>query len=153
MLIGHFFLLGIIDTFRIACFFIGALLFKTLLGFFATTGYFTIGFDQRIVVVFGRTFAVVCDTFIVDPFKNLAGVHGAGKRNKFAIGAAITNIGSKITYTQDTVRDFLPANLAVGVAYTFQLDEYNELTITAETNKLLVPTFTIPATARESPNK
>jgi hypothetical protein len=65
---------------------------------------------------------------------------GGGKRNKFAIGAAVTNIGAKITYTQDTVRDFLPANLAVGAAYTFQLDEYNELTITAETNKLLVPT-------------
>lgn len=58
----------------------------------------------------------------------------------FAIGAAITNIGSKITYTQDTVRDFLPANLAIGAAYTFRFDEYNELTLTAETNKLLVPT-------------
>jgi len=63
-----------------------------------------------------------------------------GKRNKFAVGAAITNIGSKITYTKDTVRDFLPANLAVGTAYTFQLDDYNELTITGEFNKLLVPT-------------
>jgi len=60
--------------------------------------------------------------------------------NAFAIGAAISNIGSKITYTQDTVRDFLPANLAIGAAYTFRFDEYNELTITAETNKLLVPT-------------
>ena len=57
-----------------------------------------------------------------------------------AFGAAITNIGSKITYTQDTVRDFLPANLAVGAAYTFRFDDYNELTLTAETNKLLVPT-------------
>jgi hypothetical protein len=58
----------------------------------------------------------------------------------FAIGAAITNIGSKITYTQDTIRDFIPANLAIGTAYTFRFDEYNELTITAEVNKLLVPT-------------
>ena len=62
-----------------------------------------------------------------------------GRRNKFAIGAAISNIGSKITYTQDTIRDFLPANLAIGAAYTFQFDEYNELTLTLETNKLLVP--------------
>jgi len=60
--------------------------------------------------------------------------------NAFAIGAAISNIGSKITYTQDTVRDFLPANLALGSAYTFRFDEYNELTLTAEVNKLLVPT-------------
>lgn len=63
-----------------------------------------------------------------------------GKRNKFAIGAAISNVGAKISYTQDTVRDFLPANLAIGAAYTFQFDEYNELTLTVETNKLLVPT-------------
>ncbi|MBC6995282.1 type IX secretion system outer membrane channel protein PorV [Neolewinella lacunae] len=60
--------------------------------------------------------------------------------NAFAIGAAITNIGSKITYTQDTVRDFLPANLAIGTAYTFRFDEYNELTLTFDANKLLVPT-------------
>ena len=63
-----------------------------------------------------------------------------GLRNKFAVGLAITNVGSKITYTRDTIRDFLPANLALGAAYTFQLDQYNEITITAETNKLLVPT-------------
>ena len=60
--------------------------------------------------------------------------------NAFAIGAAVTNIGSKITYSRDTIRDFIPANLAVGGAYTFRLDQYNEITVTAETNKLLVPT-------------
>lgn len=60
--------------------------------------------------------------------------------NVLAIGGAITNIGNKITYTQDTIRDFLPANLAIGAAYTFNLDDYNQLTLTAETNKLLVPT-------------
>ena len=60
--------------------------------------------------------------------------------NILSVGAAITNIGNKITYTQDTIRDFLPANLGVGAAYTFNLDQYNQITITAETNKLLVPT-------------
>ena len=58
----------------------------------------------------------------------------------FAIGAAVTNIGSKITYSRDTIRDFIPANLALGAAYTFRLDQYNEITVTAETNKLLTPT-------------
>ncbi|MEM9259100.1 MAG: type IX secretion system outer membrane channel protein PorV [Bacteroidota bacterium] len=57
----------------------------------------------------------------------------------FAVGFAISNVGSKITYTQDTIRDFLPANLALGTAYTFRFDEYNELTLTGEVNKLLVP--------------
>ena len=60
--------------------------------------------------------------------------------NAFAVGAAISNIGSKITYTRDTIRDFLPANLAIGAAYTWRLDNYNEITLTGETNKLLVPT-------------
>ncbi|MBB4079305.1 hypothetical protein GGR28_001925 [Lewinella aquimaris] len=60
--------------------------------------------------------------------------------NILSVGAAITNIGNKITYTQDTIRDFLPANLGIGAAYTFNLDQYNQITITAETNKLLVPT-------------
>jgi len=60
--------------------------------------------------------------------------------NAFAIGAAIQNIGSKVTYTKDTIRDFLPANLSLGTAYTFRFDEYNEFTITGEVNKFLVPT-------------
>ena len=60
--------------------------------------------------------------------------------NILTIGGAITNIGSKISYTLDTIRDFLPANLGIGAAYTFNLDQYNQITLTAETNKLLVPT-------------
>ena len=60
--------------------------------------------------------------------------------NLLTIGGAITNIGSKISYTLDTIRDFLPANLGIGAAYTFNLDQYNQITVTAETNKLLVPT-------------
>ena len=60
--------------------------------------------------------------------------------NILAIGGAITNIGNKITYTQDTIRDFLPANLAIGAAYTFNLDQYNQITLTGDVNKLLVPT-------------
>lgn len=63
-----------------------------------------------------------------------------GRTNSFAMGMAITNIGAKITYTQDTIRDFLPANFAIGAAYTFELDEYNKITLTTDINKLLVPT-------------
>ncbi|MEL6143175.1 MAG: type IX secretion system outer membrane channel protein PorV [Bacteroidota bacterium] len=64
----------------------------------------------------------------------------SGRNNKFAIGMAISNIGAKITYTQDTIRDFLPANFAIGAAYTFELDQYNTITLTGDINKLLVPT-------------
>ncbi len=60
--------------------------------------------------------------------------------NAFAVGAAITNVGNKISYSNDTIRDFLPANLGIGAAYTFRIDNYNEITITTDINKLLVPT-------------
>lgn len=55
------------------------------------------------------------------------------------IGLAISNIGSKITYTKSLDRDFLPANLGLGAAWTLHLDEYNTLTFATDINKLLVP--------------
>ncbi|MCB0661691.1 MAG: type IX secretion system outer membrane channel protein PorV [Saprospiraceae bacterium] len=55
-------------------------------------------------------------------------------------GLAITNIGSKITYTNSTERDFLPGNLGLGAAWDFELDNYNTLTLIADFNKLLAPT-------------
>jgi hypothetical protein len=56
------------------------------------------------------------------------------------LGMAITNIGTKITYTESINRDFIPANLGIGGAYTFLFDDYNKLTIAGDVNKLLVPT-------------
>lgn len=55
------------------------------------------------------------------------------------IGLAISNIGSKITYTKSLDRDFLPANLGLGAAWTLHLDDYNTLTFATDINKLLVP--------------
>ena len=59
-----------------------------------------------------------------------------------AVGLAISNIGSKITYTNagNDERDFIPTNLGLGVAWTLNIDEYNAITITSDINKLLVPT-------------
>lgn len=56
------------------------------------------------------------------------------------LGFAISNLGSKITYTRDQLRDFLPANLGIGAAWKIDFDEYNSFTIAADINKLLVPT-------------
>lgn len=55
------------------------------------------------------------------------------------IGVAVSNIGSKITYTKSLDRDFLPANLGLGAAWTLHLDDYNTLTFATDINKLLVP--------------
>lgn len=62
------------------------------------------------------------------------------KESDFVLGVAITNLGSKITYTNSINRDYIPTNLGVGMGWTFKLDDYNSITVTADFNKLLVPT-------------
>ncbi|MBR9861141.1 type IX secretion system outer membrane channel protein PorV [bacterium] len=59
---------------------------------------------------------------------------------EYGIGATISNIGNKITYTNDAERDFIPINLRVGTFWKTQLDEYNEIGFGVDFNKLLVPT-------------
>ncbi|MBL7719510.1 MAG: type IX secretion system outer membrane channel protein PorV [Flavipsychrobacter sp.] len=61
-----------------------------------------------------------------------------GRANTLAIGAILTNVGSKISYSAN-VRDFIPMNLGLGAAYTYQADEYNKVTFALDLNKLLVP--------------
>jgi len=58
----------------------------------------------------------------------------------FAFGTNISNIGSKISYSSDGPKYFLPANLKLGFANTINLDDYNQVTLTVDFNKLLVPT-------------
>lgn len=64
----------------------------------------------------------------------------ANASSDLRIGLALTNIGSKITYTRSTVRDFLPANIGLGAAWDIDLNDFNRLTIAADINKLMVPT-------------
>ncbi|MFM8450221.1 MAG: type IX secretion system outer membrane channel protein PorV [Haliscomenobacter sp.] len=60
--------------------------------------------------------------------------------SELTIGMAMTNVGSKITYTNNRFRDFLPANFGLGAAWSLNLDDYNKITFTSDINKLLVPT-------------
>lgn len=62
------------------------------------------------------------------------------KDGELAFGMVISNIGNKISYTNTSQRDFLPANLRLGTALTIELDQYNSLTFVYDANKLLVPT-------------
>lgn len=60
----------------------------------------------------------------------------------FSAGLAFSNIGSKIGYSDDpNSKNFLPANLGLGGAYTTNLDEDNQLTFALDMNHLLVPSF------------
>lgn len=56
-------------------------------------------------------------------------------------GVVLSNLGSKISYTNDaSERDFIPANLGLGIAYVKAFDESNKVTFGLDVNKLLVPT-------------
>lgn len=63
-----------------------------------------------------------------------------GLPGKLAFGVTLNNIGNKISYTADNQRDFLPTNLKLGTALTFDFDKYNSLTWALDVSKLLVPT-------------
>jgi hypothetical protein len=63
-----------------------------------------------------------------------------GRPGNFSWGVNVSNIGAKISYSNDTQTDFLPTNLRVGTAFTSELDPYNKLTLLFDVNKLLVPT-------------
>jgi Type IX secretion system protein PorV len=59
----------------------------------------------------------------------------------FNWGVTLSNLGGKISYTSDAnQKDFIPANLGIGGAYTKVFDESNKITFAADLNKLLVPT-------------
>ncbi len=57
----------------------------------------------------------------------------------FAMGANISNIGSKISYSNN-VKDFIPTNLRFGPSLTIEMDDYNSISFMIDINKLLVPT-------------
>ena len=58
----------------------------------------------------------------------------------FALGMNISNIGSKISYDSGNNSEFIPTNLRLGASLLIPMDEYNTFAISADANKLLVPT-------------
>lgn len=72
-----------------------------------------------------------------------------GMKSRMNWGLNISNIGNKMTYTSQTVGDYLPANFSTGVGYELDFDDYNTLNFSFEINKLMVPT---PDTAKAQGN-
>ena len=61
--------------------------------------------------------------------------------NGFDYGATLSNLGSKISYTSNAnQKDYIPANLGLGVAYNKVFDADSKITFALDLNKLLVPT-------------
>ncbi|MBK8951392.1 MAG: type IX secretion system outer membrane channel protein PorV [Chitinophagaceae bacterium] len=75
-------------------------------------------------------------------YHNGVGQSGTG----LAWGAVLSNLGSKVSYTDNAdAKDFIPANLGLGLNYTKQMNAENKLSLGLEVNKLLVPTPPDPA--------
>ena len=63
----------------------------------------------------------------------------SGRQSELSLGAVISNVGGKLTYSDENNKDFLPTNLRLGSAYTAHLDPYNKITIAIDAGKLMVP--------------
>lgn len=60
------------------------------------------------------------------------------KQSNLQVGLAINNLGNKVNYNRTA--DFLPTNLGLGLGWSYNLDEFNQLNFAFDINKLLVPT-------------
>ncbi|MBR5351863.1 MAG: type IX secretion system outer membrane channel protein PorV, partial [Prevotella sp.] len=60
---------------------------------------------------------------------------------QLGLGMNISNIGSKINFGGDDHSEFIPTNLRLGASLMVPVDEYNRFSISADANKLLVPTY------------
>lgn len=63
------------------------------------------------------------------------------KQGYWSFGATVTNIGSKISYTEgEDNKYYIPTNAGIGAAYTYFLNPKNKIALALDINKLLVPT-------------
>ena len=83
----------------------------------------------------GSTFAVDVAGYYRGPEKAFNSFDG-----RWRAGFNISNLGGKIKYDDGGQENFLPTNLGLGGGFDFIFDQDNVLALTAEINKLLVPT-------------
>jgi len=62
---------------------------------------------------------------------------------EIAFGLNISNVGSKMSYSDNGSKSFLPTNMKLGAASTLMLDDLSTITFALDLNKLLVPTSPI----------
>lgn len=58
-----------------------------------------------------------------------------------SFGLNLSNIGSKISYDAFTTSSFIPANLRFGSSFEYPIDEFQKISVSADVNKMLVPTM------------
>lgn len=60
---------------------------------------------------------------------------------QIGLGMNVSNIGSKIRFGGSNYSEFIPTNLRLGASLIIPVNEYNRFAISADANKLLVPTY------------
>ena len=73
-------------------------------------------------------------------FYYLKKVDISGKDAEITAGTNFSNLGAKMSYTDDREPDFIPMNFRLGAGTAIYLDRYNKLGLNVDVNKLLVPT-------------
>jgi len=73
--------------------------------------------------------------------------------SEWTFGGALSNLGSKVSYTSGQEKDFLPANFGLGSALNLQFDDFNEITFAFDINKLLIPSPISPTIFDEVGNQ
>lgn len=82
----------------------------------------------------GTSFAADLSTYYQKP------VEISNYDGEMAFGLNISNIGAKMSYSEDKESQFLPTNLRLGGRLSLDIDDYNAIGFTLDLNKLLVPT-------------
>lgn len=95
-----------------------------------TSGQFSAGQQTKA----GTAFALDVSAFYKTPTVLF------GKDAIISAGANFSNIGTKMSYLETGGEQFLPANMKIGGATTFIIDDYSQFTFALDFNKLLVPT-------------
>ncbi|MAO33997.1 MAG: hypothetical protein CMD03_04490 [Flavobacteriales bacterium] len=95
-----------------------------------TDGQFVGGFETSA----GQSIATDLAGFYTNPLRIV------GQDVDLAVGLNISNIGGKISYTETSVADFIPINMRFGTSLGTDIDDYNNISLAIDINKLLVPT-------------
>lgn len=96
-----------------------------------TGGMTVVGADSKP----GQSVAADVSLFYTKPRMKMG-----GKDATLNVGMNVSNIGNKMRYTNSDKRDFIPTNLKLGYAFLVDLDKFNQIGMTVDFNKLLVPT-------------
>lgn len=80
----------------------------------------------------GNSVAADVGVFYTKDFKSM-------RESNLSLGAQISNIGAKLSYTDDANKNFLPTTLRLGGAFTTYVDLYNSFTFIVDFSKLMVP--------------